>query len=210
MRRCYLVRHGQTSWNRENRIQGHSDIPLDEIGLSQAQRVGAAFAEMPVRALFTSWLARSQQTAQAIAQAHPKTLEPVIERDLAEIHLGDWEGLTMETLEQRFPRDFADWQTFPSRVVIPNAEPLAAFKQRVRVAFASLSERLPAGDSVVVAHGGVIAALLAEFLEADFDRLLRNLRLDNGGITAVEWLGGQPHVLWINSVRHLTAEGKSP
>jgi broad specificity phosphatase PhoE len=210
-RRCYLVRHGQTRWNLENRIQGHSDIPLDDHGKAQARRAAQALASIQAGAIFTSWLARSRQTAEAISAAQPHQPELTIQPDLAEIHLGDWEGLTPAAIEANCPGAYSRWKDSPSLVPIPNSEPLDAFKLRVRAAMESVLAAPEPGDCVVVTHGGVIAALLSHLLQADFDHVMRRLRLDNASITAVEFGGRFPHVLWINSTLHLSdLEAVSP
>ena len=185
--RCYLVRHAQTAWNGQNRLQGHSDIPLSAFGEQQAQRVGGAFATRRIGGLFTSSLQRSRQTAHAIARANGQGLAPQTEPSLAEIHLGAWEGLTPDEIDARFDGAYQRWRLCPSTVEIPGGEPLVAFRQRVRDTFERLIGTFQQeGEYVIVSHGGVIAALLAEVLEAEYDALLRRLCLDNAGITALE------------------------
>jgi broad specificity phosphatase PhoE len=217
MTRLYLVRHAQTAWNQENRIQGGSDVPLSPFGRQQAERLAAFFASCEVRGVFTSPLQRSQQTAQAIAAGPVSSggvpgagnghgLTPIIEAELAEMHLGAWEGLTPAEVDARFEGAYQRWRDRPSTVCIPEAEPLGTFRGRVRRAFHNVLARAGEGEAVVVSHGGVIAALLADCLQADYDALLRRLRLDNAGITALECgNGGPPHVLWVNATVHLDA-----
>jgi broad specificity phosphatase PhoE len=208
MTRCYLVRHAQTAWNDENRIQGHSDPPLSLLGQQQAERLGVWFALRHLKGIFTSALQRSRQTAQMIAVGNGHGVSPIIECELAEMHLGAWEGLTPDEVDARFDGAYQQWRTCPSSVVIPEAEPLALFRERVRRALDKVLTCVEEGECVVVSHGGVIAALLADALGADYDIVLRRLRLDNGGITAMEFGTRLPHVLWINSTVHL--EPRSP
>ncbi len=205
MKRCYLVRHAQTVWNDENRIQGHSDVPLSPLGVKQAERLGICFASRHVKGLFTSALQRSQRTAQAIADGNGHGVSPVVERDLAEIHLGDWEGLTPDEVNARFQRAYQQWRARPSSVVIPGGEPLEAFRDRVRRAMERVMGGVGEGEYVIVTHGGVIAALLADVLGADYDMVLRRVRLDNAGITALDFITELPHIVWINSTIHLDA-----
>ncbi len=146
MKRCYLVRHAQTAWNGANRIQGHSDIPLSALGQEQAKRVGTLFATRHLKGIFTSHLQRSQQTAQAIASGNGHGIQPVVERDLAEIHLGAWEGLTPEEVDGRFKGAYEQWKMCPSAVVIPEAESLDAFRGRVRQAFERLLRPFEEGE----------------------------------------------------------------
>ena len=205
--RCYLVRHAQTTWNGENRLQGHTDLPLSAVGLEQARRVGTYFGGLHasgegLRGLYVSHLMRSQQTAQAIAEQ--TGLAPKIDPAFAEIGLGQWEGLTPEDIDARFGGAYQQWKTAPSLVQIPDAEPLADFRARVRAAFTRmLAAHEGRGDLVIVTHGGVIASLLADCLDAAYDRLLRGLSLENAGVSAVNCRHQPPVVMWVNATTHL-------
>jgi alpha-ribazole phosphatase/probable phosphoglycerate mutase len=201
--RCYLVRHAQTIWNHENRIQGHADPPLSPLGLEQATRLGEYFAARSIGALYTSGLTRSVQTAHVIA-SHTG-LTPIIEPALAEINLGSWEGLTPEEVDARFAGAYQTWRVTPSQVTIPGAESLGQFRARIRNAITQiLSAYHDEGELVIVSHGGVIAALLSDWLGADYDHLLRRLTLDNAGISALDRQTNPPQVLWVNATDHLT------
>ena len=203
MKRCYLVRHAQTAWNRENRLQGYSDLPLNALGQQQAKRLGEFFSPTHLTGMFTSSLQRSQQTAAAIAAGNGHGVSPIIEQELAEMHLGAWEGLTPAEIDARFEGAYQRWRTQPSSIVIPGAEPLTQVLARASRMLEKILVGMGEGEVVVVSHGGVIAAMLAEILGADYDALLRRLRLDNGGITALDCGMGTPHVLWINATSHL-------
>ena len=207
MKRFYLVRHAQTAWNSDNRIQGHSDLPLSPAGEEQAKRLGALFATRHLTGIFTSHLQRSQQTAQHIAAGNGHGVRPVITQELAEMHLGAWEGLTPEEVDAQFAGAYQQWRLRPSTVQIPGAELLGAFRQRVSQALEQIVSSAGDGEYVVVSHGGVIAALLADVLGADYDALLRRLRLDNAGVTALECGTALRHVLWINATGHLDGTG---
>lgn len=198
----YLVRHAQTDWNFENRLQGQSDLPLNAAGRRQAARVGRYFSGRRIAAVYTSHLARSRQTADEIAGR--AKLVPTVDEDLAEIYLGVWEGLTPEDVNRRFNGAYEVWQSAPSQVTIPQAEPLEAFHTRARAAVRRILARHPSGDVVIVTHGGLISSVLAEWLEADYDRVLRKLSLDNAGVSAVAHQTTWPHILWINDTTHLS------
>jgi len=208
MKRCYLVRHAQTAWNRDNRLQGHSDLPLSSLGEQQARSLAHFFASRHLGGIFTSHLQRSRQTAQAIAEGNGHRLTPTIAQELAEMHLGAWEGLTPEEIDHQFDGAYERWRTAPSSVRIPRAEPLEAFRERVRRALRHILAQLAEGQDdeyVVVSHGGVIAAVLADVLDADYDALLRRLQLNNAGITALGCSVERPYVLWVNFTTHLEA-----
>lgn len=205
MMRCYLVRHAETVWNRENRIQGHSDLPLSPLGQEQAKRVAAYFATCHLTGIFTSSLQRSRQTAEAIAAGNGHGVSPVVDPDLAEISLGVWEGLTPEEIDRRFRGAYQQWRVRPSTVSIPQGELLDAFRARVRRSLQRIRTQCGDGAYVIVSHGGAISAMLADVLGADYDALLRRLRLDNAGVTAVEFGAGYTSILWVNAVSHLLA-----
>lgn len=206
----YLVRHAETAWNAACRLQGHADQPLSPLGERQIQRLAQRFAARHLQGIYTSHLTRSRQTASAIAQGNGHGVVPVVERALAEIHLGAWEGLTPEEIDAQFDGAYELWRTTPSRVTIPQAEPLQAFRRRVHDAFTRIVAGVAEGETVVVTHGGVIASVLADVLGADYDHLLRRLRLDNAGVTALDCAGRHPAILWINATDHLAASTPVP
>jgi len=98
--RIVLIRHGETDWNTETRIQGHTDIPLNRRGRWQAQRLGAALADEGLAAVYASDLQRAHATAQAVAQA--SGLEVVVHSGLRERAFGVFEGLTFSEIEDRW------------------------------------------------------------------------------------------------------------
>src|SRR3954466_11612253 len=100
-----LIRHGETAWNAERRLQGHLDISLNLEGERQAAAVAQALAGTHIDAIVSSDLQRASQTAQAIAASHQLPVQ--VERDLRERCYGGFEGLLYAEIEERFPREFA-------------------------------------------------------------------------------------------------------
>jgi uncharacterized phosphatase len=145
----YLVRHGETDWNRERRIQGATDIPLNDTGRAQAMATGRLLSTRSWDAIIASPLARARETAEIIASAanHPglHLLDEIVER-----RYGDAEGLTYEQVEERFPGDMD----------VPGRETRDAVAERVIPALVSLAEQYRGRSIVVVSHGGVIRAVL--------------------------------------------------
>ena len=111
MSKIYLIRHGQTDWNRAGKIQGMRDIPLNEAGREQARRLAEGMAGRPVARVFSSSLQRARETAQILADSQGIPLYLV--KGLEEISYGDWEGMSMEEIRQRFPNEFAAWWEDP-------------------------------------------------------------------------------------------------
>jgi probable phosphoglycerate mutase len=158
-----LWRHGQTTWNIENRFQGHSDIPLNEAGEAQAERTARIVAAFRPDKIFASDLRRAISTAAPLARL---TGLPVNQdKDLRERGGGSWEGLTDVEIRERFPAQRATWDP-------PDGEPRSAVADRVSGALTRIAEQVADGGlAVVVSHGAAIRLGMERFLgltEAQF------------------------------------------
>ena len=164
--RLILVRHGQTDYNLNGRLQGASDIPLNETGLAQARAVGESLArEEAIAAVYSSPLGRAQRTAEAIATHHD--LEVTCDARLRERGFGDWEGLTREEIEKEWPFEFALWRAgVLSSLEKARVEHRADVARRFDAACREFSERHESGTVVVVAHGAAISLGLSAMIGA--------------------------------------------
>ena len=143
-----LLRHGQTTWNAEGRFQGHSDIPLDDTGLAQAQRAAGMLAALRPDAIVSSDLTRAVSTAQPLARLIG--LAVTLDKDLRERSGGLWEGLVGQEIRERWPVEHADWNP-------PQGESREVVAERVAGALKRAAEGIPAGGlSVVVSHGAAL------------------------------------------------------
>lgn len=147
-----LIRHGQTAWNTERRFLGRTDVPLDATGEAQAQRLGARLRGT-VDAVYASPLGRALGTARSIA-------EPVLVPGLAEMDMGELEGLSGPDALARFPQVLAAWREDPSRVVLPGGETLEQVQTRAVTAFHSIVAAHPTGRIAIVTHQLALASLL--------------------------------------------------
>lgn len=151
MTEILLVRHGETDWNRERRVQGHADRPLNEAGLEQARELAELLAGEKFGAVFSSDLARASETAAIVAHTHG--LEVVFDTDLREKHFGSWEGLTDLEIAERFPEAVpGGWG---------DGETSEAVAERAVAAIDRIRALHPAGTVLVVSHGGTIRAILS-------------------------------------------------
>jgi probable phosphoglycerate mutase len=155
--RFIVVRHGETAWNVEARIQGHKDSPLTAAGLAQADAIAARLARERFDALVASDLGRAVQTARRIA-AHCG-LAVSLDARLRERSFGVGEGLTYAEMDARWPDVFSRVRETDPDLVIPGGESRRQFHERVRQAFAALVREHHGARVAVVAHGGVLAAL---------------------------------------------------
>jgi glucosyl-3-phosphoglycerate phosphatase len=143
-----LLRHGQTTWNAEGRFQGHADIPLDEAGVTQAQRAAGMLAALRPDVIVSSDLARAVSTAQPLARLTGLVI--TLDKDLRERSGGLWEGLVGAEIRERWPAEHAAWDP-------PEGESREAVADRVAVAFSRAADGVPAGGlGVVVSHGAAL------------------------------------------------------
>lgn len=203
----YLIRHGESIWNVEGRIQGQQDPPLSALGREQARRIAARLAPCPLEAVVSSDLARARETADAIAAPHG--LAPTMDARLREAAFGDWEGLTVAEIDERWPNILAGWRADPRRVRPPGAETLEQVMRRAGAALSELVARHSDGTLALVGHGGSVRAIVAHALGAT-PAVFRRLRLDNGSITTLEVRDGAFTLRQLNETCHLGTEPSAP
>jgi probable phosphoglycerate mutase len=153
MREMLLVRHGETDWNLENRVQGQTDRPLNATGLEQARALATRLAKEQFVAVFASDLVRARDTAGIVAHVHG--LDVTVDPDLREKNFGTWEGLTSVEIMERFP------DAVPGRW--GDGETSEAVTERAISAIDRVRDLHPVGKVLVVSHGGPIRAILGQF-----------------------------------------------
>ncbi len=193
-----LIRHGETAWNAERRLQGHIDIGLNSEGLRQAAALAAALEGEHLDAIISSDLQRAFQTAEAVAAR--RTLPVHTDPMLRERCYGGFEGLLYADIEQRFPKEFAAWQARDIDSVMPAgvrvAESFRQFFDRCSSAIVGLAARHPGQTLALVAHGGVLEcayrAALGLSLESPRNFPVMNASINrftvtNGRLALVTW-----------------------
>lgn len=162
--RILLARHGETPWNAEGRYQGQVDIPLSEVGESQARALGARLKAVRIDRAIASPLSRARRTA-ALALGEARAAMLTLDEGLAEIAHGEWEGLLASEIHARDPERMRAWREMPQTVQMPGGESLQEVFERAWPAFARACEGLDDGATVlVVAHDAVNRALLCRVL----------------------------------------------
>lgn len=199
--RLLMIRHGETDWNVTLRYQGHGGVPLNEQGRAQARKVGARLARYGVSALYTSDIIRAAETAEIVGAAIGVAPRPM--RELREIDVGQWEGLTPEELYRRFPDHMRAFEQDPARTVRLGGESYAQLQERTLVALNAIHQAHP-GDEVVaaVSHGGTIRALLCHIIGLDLANFGR-LWLDNGSLTELRHGAHGWRLVRLNDAAHL-------
>ena len=198
--RIVAVRHGQTAWNAQARIQGHTDIELDAVGHEQAQRVAAALADDPLHAVYSSDLQRARQTAAPLAERTGLPLR--VDTGLRERAFGEFEGLSFAQIEQRWPEQAARWRQRDPEFGAPGGEVLRAFRTRVVAAVARLAQAHRGQHIVLVTHGGVLDLLYREATRVALDAP-RTWQLGNAGINRLLHTGEGLVLVGWGDVEHL-------
>ena len=206
--RLYLIRHGESLWNAQDRIQGHGDSPLSDTGRTQAAHLARHLSRMSIGVIYASRLLRARQTAEIIGETIRVAVD--VRPDLHEIGLGAWEGKTPAEVNAHFANGFEAWRKRPTSVHIPDSEPIADFRRRAVAAIDAAIRDTHAEAVAIVTHGGVITSYLAHVLGADFDFLLRRLQIHNTGVTILETPDAEhPSILTVNDLQHLNHNGAS-
>jgi probable phosphoglycerate mutase len=199
-----LIRHGETAWNAERRLQGHIDIALNTEGVRQAEALAGALAGERFDAIVSSDLQRAHQTAQALARVHgmPVHSDPA----LRERCLGGFEGLLYAEIEQRFPREFAAWQARDIDSAMPEgirvAESFRQFYQRCVNAILRLAQQHRGQSLALVAHGGVLECAYRAALGLSLETP-RNFEVMNASINRFTVAEGKLALISWGEVDHL-------
>ncbi|WP_048439624.1 histidine phosphatase family protein [Caenimonas sp. SL110] len=183
--RIIAVRHGETSWNVDARIQGQMDIGLNDTGRWQARRVGEALASEEISAVYSSDLGRAHQTAQSIAEVAGIPVVP--DEGLRERGFGMFEGKTFSEIHESWPDHAHNWRKrIPEWEPPEGGESLLKLRERVMKTMQALAARHPGQQIVVVAHGGVLDTLyrIATGQEVNSPR---TWELPNGAINRLLW-----------------------
>ena len=181
--KIYLVRHGETDWNKLKKWQGHTDIELNGTGLEQVSHLAKTIGDYSnISIIYASPLIRAYKTAEVLNEVLKK--EIIIRDDLKEIGLGAWEGMSYETVVADYPRDYKLWQTGDDGLDIKlNVESLPALRRR---AFSELEtlRKMNTEDFMIVGHGAWIGNLLRRFIEVDEDKFLH---IENAKLIEIEF-----------------------
>ena len=192
--RIIAIRHGETAWNVDTRLQGHLDIALNTKGLWQAEQAARALEGESIAAIYASDLLRAWHTASAIAQSTGAPL--VASQGLRERCFGSFEGKTYAELEAQWPEESLRWRQRVPDWAPPGGESLLALRERISGTVNAFAAQHVGGQIVLVAHGGVLDVLyrLATGQEVQAPRTwhlgnaaINRLLWTREGITLVGW-----------------------
>lgn len=213
--RMWLVRHGQTDWNLNNRFQGQSDVALNATGVRQAESLASRLAQLypatsaeKICAIYASSLQRAAFTAEIIRGKLSCTQEiaMILEPRLVEMSFGAWEGLTFAEIQAKDPEHLARWLADRESVAPPQGETLIEFAGRVGAAYNDICAAHPDGTVLLVAHGGPLQVLIATALGLPPGRFWQ-FHLSNASLSELRIYPEGAILNLLNSCEHLDETG---
>ncbi|BEP33940.1 histidine phosphatase family protein [Variovorax sp. V59] len=201
--RLIAVRHGETAWNVDTRIQGQLDIGLNDTGLWQARRVGQALAHEDIGVIYASDLSRAWQTAQEIARPHGLAVQP--EPGLRERAFGRFEGMSFAEIESTLPEQARRWRERDPEFQPEGGESLLVFRERVTRIASKLAARHPGQLVALVAHGGVMDVLYRAATRQEL-QAPRTWQLGNAAINRMLWTPEGFSLVGWSDTAHLAAD----
>lgn len=204
--RIIAIRHGETDWNAQGRIQGHQDVALNDTGLRQARQVAQGLRQEAVQRIYSSDLQRALQTAQAIAQTTGAPL--VADPRLRERSFGEYEGLRFVQVQTEAPEHARRWRERDPHYTPEGGENLTALRQRIAATVDELAARHTGQLIVLVAHGGVMDVLY-RLATRQHLQAARTWQLPNAAVNRLLWNPdtGLALVGWADT-SHLSADAR--
>ncbi|WP_039789241.1 histidine phosphatase family protein [Herbaspirillum huttiense] len=202
-----LIRHGETDWNVDKRLQGHIDIGLNEAGQRQVLALGEALAGEGIDAVFASDLQRARDTAQAVADA--AGLEVLIDAGLRERCYGGFEGLRHTEIEARYPEAYRQWKAREPDFRYPAGERIAeTMREFYERSVAAVQRVLASGryrKVAIVTHGGVLECVHHWASQTSFAQP-RTFDIFNASVNRLHWDGERAHIRSWGEIGHLQRE----
>lgn len=193
-----LVRHGETDWNRDERVQGVSDITLNEVGREQARKLALALKDRPIRRIYSSPLCRAYETTRIINDYHHLPIE--VREELREMDQGRFEGLPFRELMATEREFLIHWLEDPASVIMPGGESLADVQKRVRPV---IEDICAAGvDSLIISHNFTIAAIICDIAGIPLSRF-RQVSVAPASLSIIRLTNGKGELEKLNDRGHL-------
>ena len=197
-----IIRHGYSLGNKEKRFSGQLDVPLDAVGISQANSTAAyILSHYQVDRIYASDLSRAYDTAKPIAQALGMDITKC--KELREVDVGDWQGLLIEDAARKYPESFALYKENPGLSRFDGGESYVDVMQRGSRAFRRIAAENDGKTVIVATHGGVIRTLRAAWSNTPLEKIKEIPHVPNGSVTVVLYENGHAQFEQIGYNGHL-------
>jgi len=197
-----LVRHGQTDSNVTGFYMGWSNEDLSEIGYTQVRSLASRLASLPIASVYSSPLQRTCTTSTILAKPHG--LEVETSDDIIEIQLGDWQGLHIDEVGQRWPELWKQSRIDPSEITMPNGESFQQVTERAIRGFDKIVAANHGKQVIIVSHEIVVKVLVAHALGVS-NSIYRRFEINNASLSAVRVIDGKARLATLNDTSHLGA-----
>lgn len=198
-----LVRHGQTNSNITGFYMGWSDEDLNEVGYTQARRLSSRLARLPIASVYTSPLRRTYTTATILTKPH--NLKPKVLDELIEIQFGDWQGLHIDDIQQKWPELWQQSRTDPSEMTMPNGESFLQVTERAIRAFEKIVQDNQGKQVAIVTHDVVIRVLVAHTLGVS-NNIYRRFETLNASLSVIRVMNSSSQLIALNDTTHLESQ----
>lgn len=202
--RLILVRHGETRWNQENRVLGHTEIELNEKGRKQAERLALTLKDETLAAIYSSPLRRARETAGEIARFHG--LEVVTDDALKEVDAGELDGLTYQEMMERYGDFLKEWIKNDPSLKMPGGESMAELQQRAWPVVERIVRDHPDGVVILVSHSFAILSIICRAIGLSLSHF-RRLRLSVASISIINFGERGTSLVLFNDTCHLESGG---
>ncbi len=200
MTQILLVRHGETDWNKAQRLQGHIDIGLNEQGIVQAKLLGSALAQEKIDIAYSSDLSRALDTANTITAHHD--VPTFIDANLRERCYGEIQGMTYQEIEQQLPDNHRAWHSRNPDFQPLGGETLRQFYERVTTSIERIAKNHLGQVILIVAHGGVLDCMYRHATQMDITEK-RKVELLNTSLNRIKYHGSRFEIESWGDVSHL-------
>lgn len=201
MTKIIFVRHGQTEWNKEHRVQGQSDTKLNNEGKKQAKKIAKRLKDEKIDAIYTSTLSRTVDTAKEINKYHNLKIEKL--KELDEISFGIFEGMSWDEAEEKYPEIMNEREKNKYEYKLPKGESFEELWQRIHKKILEIEKKHKGQNVLIVGHGGAKIVMLMNFLNKTFDEVRKD-DIKNTSITIFNIEKGKVKLHIINDHSHLT------
>lgn len=197
----YIVRHGQSLGNLKGGFAGHTDYPLSDLGHKQA-RISADFLkDEHIETVISSPLTRAVQTAAPIA--NDRNLEILTDEGFIEMNFGEWEGMAIEEVEQKYDGAFTVWKTQMYKTVCPGGESTIECYNRAVNALKETAKKYEGHDILITTHGAVIKCLCCYLHKMPIEQLQDIKWADNASVTKLEYSDGEFEIVYESKSDHM-------
>lgn len=207
MTTLYLIRHGQTDWNRKKIFRGRADVPLNEHGRKEARALASHLKHVRPHACYSSPLSRAFETAETAIDRSSVGVQP--DEGIIDIDYGKWQGLSDVEVSKKFAETYRQWHETPHRVRFPDGESLAMVKKRSLASLYRIRSNHPDDIVFVVAHRVVTKVVMCAVLGLS-NAAFWKIQQDNCAYNIIKLSDIDPVVVLMNDTCHMRAAGISP